>query len=67
MSISATAGIAAPWAAARVDSADQAVQTALLKNEAQSEQSTAELVAQAGAERGPPPPPGQGQHVDKRA
>jgi hypothetical protein len=68
MGISSTAGIAASWAATRVDAADQAIQTARLKDHAEAEQTPAERgPAVTEAQRPPPAPPGQGLSVDRQA
>jgi hypothetical protein len=64
-----SAGIASSWAATRADSAQQAVEIAMLKQQATAEQGVVQLmeVAVETAKTPAPPPPGQGRHVDVQA
>ncbi len=68
MSVS-SAGIASTWAATRRDSTQQAVDMAVLKQQAKAEESVVQLVETAAepARTPAPPPPGQGRHVDVQA
>ncbi len=69
MSVDATAGMNSSWSSMRADPKSQAVQYAVLAQQARAEQGVVNLVEKAvQTERAPPPPPpGQGRVVDVRA
>ncbi len=64
-----SAGIASSWSAARASATQTAVETALLKQQAKTEESVVALLEPAveAAKASVPPPPGQGIHVDVKA
>jgi hypothetical protein len=66
MDVPSSAGLAPAWVAAKTQSADQAVQRAAAKQRAEADERAAGRLERA-AERRPPPAPGQGTRVDRRA
>ncbi len=65
MNVSATAGIAASWAASNAATVQQEVAMAVLKSQAEAGQAAVTILEQA-VQSAPPPPPGQGRLVDKQ-
>jgi hypothetical protein len=67
MDLTASAGLAPAWVAAKRQAADQAVQLAVVKQRADAEKRAADMLERAAERRSPPAPPGQGTRVDTRA
>jgi hypothetical protein len=68
MDVSAV-GIATKWAQAQAAQTGQAVEIAMLRQQAQADQSLVALLETAvdAAKASPPPPEGQGRNVDRLA
>lgn len=56
----APVGISSAWSTIRTDAAQQAATAAVAEQQAKAGE------ARPAPERSPPPPPGQGEHVDRR-
>jgi hypothetical protein len=60
-------GIASAWSTLRMDAVQQALETAVLKQQAKADEAVIAMVDRATAGAAPAPPEGQGRMVDIRA
>jgi hypothetical protein len=59
-------GVARAWSTIRADAVQQALEIAVLKQQAKAGEAVVKMVDRAAGDGSPPPPDGQGREVDRR-